>query len=50
MKLNISKQIETNANRLKTGLLLIMNELAGANIMDVYAMRKYNCYAKPKEN
>ena len=48
MNINPFEIVETNGKRLKTGLLLIFNRVDENNIVDIYAMRIYNCYASPK--
>ena len=49
MNTNPFEIVETNGKRLKTGLLLIFNRIYKNNIVDIYAMRIYNCYRVLKE-
>jgi len=49
MNINPFEIVETNGKRLKTGLLLIFNRVDKNNIVDIYAMRIYNCYRKPQK-
>jgi len=43
MNTNSFERVEMNGKRLKTDLLLICKELGEDSIMDIYAMRIYNC-------
>ena len=44
MNINPFEIVETNGKRLKTGLLLVFNRVDENNIVDIYAMRIYNCW------
>jgi len=47
MNINPFERVETNGKRLKTDLSLIFNRIGENDIVDIYAMRIYNCYASP---
>jgi len=44
MNTNSFEIAEMNGKRLKTDLSLIFNRVDENNIVDIYAMRIYNCY------
>ena len=45
MSINPFERVETNGKRLKTGLSLIFNRIDENDIVNIYAMRIYNCWA-----
>jgi len=49
MNINPFERVETNGKRLKTGLLLICNKIDRSGIVDIYAMRIYNCWRSLEE-
>jgi len=48
MNINPFERVETNGKRLKTDLSLIFNRIDENDIVNIYAMRIYNCCGQSK--